>query len=222
MRKYEYSDELANAVDRFLIEDDWNYSFDSDKGVFDFNLNVKSKLRKIRYLIDIKKSEIIVYGICPVGADPKDKEEMAEMAEFICRANYGLRNGNFEFDFRDGEIRFKSFIDCDGMIPPSEVIKDSIYCTAAMFRRYGDGVASILFAGCSAQEAIEQCEKSPSDELRRLLDSMRDGENVQLSDLLAQRLAERLSDGGDDDDDDDDDEMEPFDDDAESSGDSFD
>lgn len=219
MRKYEYSDELANAVDQFLTDDDWNYSFDSDKGVFDFNLNVKSRLRKIRYLIDIKKDEIIVYGICPIGADPEDKAEMAEMAEFICRANYGLRNGNFEFDFRDGEIRFKSFIDCDCVIPSAEVIKDSIYCTAAMFRRYGDGIASILFASSSAKEAIEQCEKSPSDELRRLLDSMRDGESVQLSDLLAQRLAERLSDGDDDDDDDD---LEPFEDDTESSGDSFD
>ncbi|MCD7757610.1 MAG: hypothetical protein LUH45_05500, partial [Clostridiales bacterium] len=94
-----------------------------------------------------------------------------------------------------------SFIDCDCVIPSAEVIKNSIYCTSAMFRRYGDGIASILFAGGSAREAIEKCEKSPSDELRRLLSGMGDGESVQLSDLLAQRLAERLSDDDDDDDD---------------------
>lgn len=38
-------------------------------------------------------------------------------------------------------------------------MKNSIYCTAAMFEQYGDGITSIVFADYSAQEAIAMCEK---------------------------------------------------------------
>ena len=87
---------------------------------------------------------------------------MAQMAEFLCRANYGLQNGCFELDFRDGEIRYKSFIDCDDMMPSFEVIQNSIYCTAGMFQRYAPGIVDIIFSGCTAKAAIEKCEKSIS------------------------------------------------------------
>nr|WP_317343636.1 hypothetical protein [Blautia caecimuris] len=116
MRKYEYSDDLVNAVKKFLEEDDWNYTFDEDMGVFDFGLRIKSKIQKIRYLIDTQEDAIILYGMCPISADCEDSEMMSRMAEFFCRVNYGLKNGCFEFDFKDGEIRFKSYIDCDEYI----------------------------------------------------------------------------------------------------------
>ena len=116
MRKYEYSDDLVNAVKKFLEEDDWKYTFDEDMGVFDFGLRIKSKIQKIRYLIDTQEDAIILYGMCPISADCEDSEMMSRMAEFFCRVNYGLKNGCFEFDFKDGEIRFKSYIDCDEYI----------------------------------------------------------------------------------------------------------
>jgi len=36
------------------------------------------------------------------------------VAEFINRANYGIIIGNFEMDFADGEIRYKTSIDVQG------------------------------------------------------------------------------------------------------------
>ena len=41
----------------------------------------------------LKNDELVVYGICPVHADEKDEEMMAQMSEFLHRANYGLKNG---------------------------------------------------------------------------------------------------------------------------------
>lgn len=127
--------------------------------MFKFDLKISSKIRKIKYVIDVKNDELVVYGICPVHADEKDEEMMAQMSEFLHRANYGLKNGCFEFDYEDGEIGFRSYIDCDGRLPSAENVKNSIYCTAAMFEQYGDGITSIVFADYSAQEAIAMCEK---------------------------------------------------------------
>lgn len=112
--------------------------------MFKFDLKISSKIRKIKYVIDVKNDELVVYGICPVHADEKDEEMMAQMSEFLHRANYGLKNGCFEFDYEDGEIGFRSYIDCDGRLPSAENVKNSIYCTAAMFEQYGDGITSIV------------------------------------------------------------------------------
>ena len=195
MRKFDYSIELANVVKNFLEEDDWNYSFDANTGVFDFSLRSKSKIKKINFAIDVQDDEIIVYGISPVGADFDNPEMMARMAEFICRANYGLKNGCFEIDFSDGEVRFRSFIDCDGFVPNTKVVQNSVHCTAAMFRRYAPGIIDIIFADKSAKEAIEMCEKSPEEELRAVLSELNlDNLGDSVEDVIA-RLADRLGAG---------------------------
>lgn len=192
MKKHNYSNEIANIVKQFLTDDGWHYFFDEECGIFDFGLRVKNKLRKIKYLIDIKEDEILIYGICPVGADSDDEKMMAQMAEFICRANFGLKNGCFELDFRDGEIRYKSFIDCDKLLPSAEAIKNSIHCIVAMYKHYADGITSIIFAGSSAKDAIAMCEKSSDEELRSILEEMgADVGDGDLSDMVV-RLAERL------------------------------
>ncbi len=48
------------------------------------------------------------YSIMP-GFVPKSK--LSAVAEYIARANFGLVIGNFELDFSDGEIRFRTSID---------------------------------------------------------------------------------------------------------------
>lgn len=192
MKKYNYSNEIANVVKQFLTDDDWHYSFDEECGIFDFGLRVRSKIQKIKYIIDVKEDDMVVYGICPIGADCNDEKMMAQIAEFICRANFDLKNGCFEFDFRDGEIRYKSFIDCDEVLPSTEVVKNSIYCIAAMYKRYAAGITSIIFAGSFAKEAIAMCEKSPDEELRSMFAEMgADAGDGDVADMIA-RLAERL------------------------------
>ena len=84
------------------------------------------------------------------------------MADFICRANYGLLNGNFELDIRDGEIRYKTYVDCEGNNPSIEIVRNSIYCPAAMMERYSAGIADIIFGNATAEEAVIKCERTSS------------------------------------------------------------
>ncbi len=160
MASKSYSAELAGIVNEFLNEDDWKFSFDSDNGLFNFGLNLKGKIKNIKYIVDIKDDQIIVYGISPIGADADDPKVISEMAQFLSRANYGLRNGCFELDVTDGEIRFRSFIDCDEQKPSKAVIKNSIYITASMFERYSKGIVGIVFSDMTNKEAIDICENN--------------------------------------------------------------
>ncbi len=153
-----YSMEIVDAIKDFLIEDDWRFSFDEEKGLFKFGLSLHGKLKHVDYIIDIKEDEYLVYAISSIGADEGDAAMMANMAEFICRANYGLIKGNFELDFRDGEIRYKVHVACEGITPSTEMIKWSVYCPAQMFERYGTGIIDVVMNDASGKDAVEKCE----------------------------------------------------------------
>lgn len=190
MKNRTYSKSIADAINSFLTEDDWHFSFDDQRGLFKFGLNLKGRIKNVRYIVDVKDDEYVVYAISPIGADEDDEKKMAIMAEFICRANYGLKNGNFELDMRDGEIRYKSFVDCEGLTPTTGMVRNSIHCPAAMFDRYGDGIVDIIFGNSTAKEAVAKCEKSPEEELRALLGEEFDGDDDM--EAMIARLAARF------------------------------
>lgn len=190
MKDKTYSKDIADAINRFLTEDDWHFLFDEQRGMFKFGLSLKSRMKSINYIIDVKDDEYVVYAISPIGADHMDENMMTSMADFICRANYGLKNGNFELDMRDGEIRYKSYVDCEGITPTTDIVRNSILCPGAMFNQYGDGIVDIIFGGASAKDAIAKCEKSPEEQLRDLI-----GGDEEL-DAMITRLAAQLGIGG--------------------------
>lgn len=169
MKNNIYSKEIANAINNFLVNDDWNFSFDEEKGIFRFGVSLDSKIKKINYSVKVNAHGFTVYVISPIGVEEHDRDMMLNMAEFICRANYVLRSGNFELDMEDGEIRYKIYTDCDGgIIPTYEMVKNSIHCPAIMFDQYAPGIIDIIFGNVSAMDAIKRCEKSMEEELHSL------------------------------------------------------
>ena len=210
-----YSKELANAVRDFLDGDDWHYSFDEDMGIFNFQLALNEKLRGIDYHVEIKDDEILCYGCSPVGGDTGDIGMMASLCEFFCRANYGLKNGGFEFDMRDGEIRYsgfefdmrdgeiryKSYLDCENLTPSNKVIANAVYCIASMFDRYSSGFLGIIFGGMNAETAVHLSERDrrySSAAEEQTGESSSDDDTEDMSDLLlpdAKEIDDTDSDG---------------------------
>lgn len=158
MEERKYSADIAAAVNKFLTDDEWNFDFDEDEGQFHFRLTLDGKLKEARYAIIINEDDYTVYAYSSIGADKNDERMMSVMADFICRANYGMKNGNFELDMMDGEIRYKCYVDCEGALPHHDVIKNSIYCPASMLDRYGAGIVDIVCLDASPADAIAKCE----------------------------------------------------------------
>ena len=155
----EYSDEIFKAVQNFLVLNDFNFETDEERGAIRFRLGISSKLKYLRYSILIGSCFYIVYAVSPIDSDSDDENVMKEMADFICRANYGLRSGNFELDMNDGEIRYKTFVDCDGVMPSEQVIRGSLGVPSLMFNRYAPGMLDIIFRDSTAKDAIAKCER---------------------------------------------------------------
>lgn len=173
--KASYSEEIACSIFRFLLEDNWHLGFHSDDGVFHFGLNLSNKIENIKFFARLHESNYTIHCVCQKHADPDDRDMMYRMAMFLHLANYNLRNGNFELDPRDGEIRFKSHVDCDGLTAPTTaMVHNSIYICASMFKLYGDAICHIIEDGMTPEEAIalseELEETGPSEEEEDILE----------------------------------------------------
>ena len=158
-----YSQNIEKAVKGFLLKyiegGAKMFTFDKKDGLFRATLNGEGEVRLLGCLIDIRSDSFISYIISPIGADAGDSAKMANLAEFLCRVNYGLLNGNFDLDFNDGEIRYKSFADCPGgAAPAEEAIGNSIWVGLKMFERYLPGIRDVL-NGAVPREALAKCEK---------------------------------------------------------------
>jgi hypothetical protein len=113
-------------------------------------------------IVRVDLEEFLFYAVAPVKV-PEDVR--IAVAEYVTRANYGLRIGNFELDYSDGEVRYKSSIDFEGQTLTSELIRNAIYPAVHTMDRYLSGLLRVSFGGATPLEAIEEVEGGPAAEL---------------------------------------------------------
>ena len=75
--------------------------------------------------------------------------------ELVYRVNFNMRNGNFELNMADGEIRFKTYVHVGSSKLDMNAARLAITLPFAMFNRFGDGLLDVLFGFKSPREAFE-------------------------------------------------------------------
>jgi len=146
---------IFQTMVNFFTEDDWSYTkiqgepalymaFEGDNGSW----NCYAKARE-------DEEQFVFYSICPIKV-PKTKRRT--LGEFIARANYGMMIGNFELDFADGEIRYKTSIDVEGDRLSFALIQQLVYANVTMMDKYLPGIKLVLESGMSPEDAIAQIE----------------------------------------------------------------
>ena len=151
-------EEITDAVRDYLDADDWHYEYVAEHAFIRAGVTLKCKLKSARLIIQFRKTDYNVYMISPVSADTQN---LGEVLRFAALANYGLANGNFEVDVEDGEIRYKSYVNCEGYDTlPKDIIEDSINVCWAMMERYGNGFAALAMGFSDADTEIKKAEPS--------------------------------------------------------------
>lgn len=184
-----YSKEIARAVKEYL-NDNMKLVAEDDDGTFSFVMHFPGAITCAHYLINVHDDSFSIYAILPIAADKDNPEVMRAASEFINRVNFSLMNGNFEFNFSSGEIRYKCYTYCGEQIPSEEVIHHSIGIMGAMISRYTPGFINILFKNMPAEKAVKLCEKEDAAILRlieKFLEDKTFSEDSDISDLLKHR-----------------------------------
>ena len=146
---------IFQAIVNFFKEDNW--PFVQIKGQSALRLAFEGKNGKCDCYAQARETQqqFIFYSVCPVKV-PKLKREA--IGEFINRANYSMIIGNFELNFADGEIRYKTSIDVEGDRLTSALIKRLVYANVMMMDEYLPGIMSVIDRDVSPVEAIAQIE----------------------------------------------------------------
>ena len=135
----------------FFRDDEWPFSqledstaissgFQGDVGKWQCFANVREE-----------QQQFIFYSVCPVDAPP---EKLAQVAEFITRANYGMIVGNFELDYSDGEIRYKTSVAFGDGELTATLIKEAIYSNVTIMDQYLPGLLAIMMSAVTPAKAI--------------------------------------------------------------------
>jgi len=146
---------IYDAMLKFFKEDDWpiaeiegkpliRTAFSGDNGRWSCFAQAREE-----------QEQFIFYSILEAHV-PEDKRQV--MAEFITRANYGMVIGNFEQDFSDGEIRYKTSVDVEGCEITSSLIKNLVYTNARLMDRYLPGIMKVIYGGATPEVAIKEIE----------------------------------------------------------------
>ncbi|MBT1177701.1 MULTISPECIES: hypothetical protein [Bifidobacterium] len=154
-----YSTALYARVKEYLDSDGLHYDEDPTQGRFEFGINIHSKVRNVRVRIFVDDDNFSVVAVPQFGGDTQDPENMRALAEYTARANYGLVQGNFQFDFRDGEIRYWSaMLTDDDSLPSIHTIGRVVFVAIMMWERYGDGYLKVGLAGVDPETAVNEAE----------------------------------------------------------------
>jgi hypothetical protein len=106
--------------------------------------------------VRVDQERFVFYAIAPMKAP---EEKRMAMAEFLTRANYGLIIGNFEMDFSDGEVRYKSSLDFEGVELSEPLITHAIYPATNTMDEYLPGILKIIASDETPEKIIAEIEE---------------------------------------------------------------
>ncbi len=157
LEPYNNSFELLNTAANYLQLREWYFIKSLENYTIQFVFAGQNARWNCLVRTRETASQFVFYSICPILI-PENKR--LAIAEFITRANYGTIIGNFELDFDDGELRYKTSIDVEGDRLTNANIESLIYANLGTMDRYLPGIKGIIEReDISVKEAIEIVER---------------------------------------------------------------
>ena len=135
-----------------LDENDWHYEKDEAKFRIVCGAQGDDLPMKIRIEVDAERQLVILLSEMPFSV-PEDRR--TAMAVAVSVANFGLVDGNFDYDFTDGTILFRmtsSFLDS---LVGKEMFNYMLMCSCFTIDRYNDKFFMVAKKNMSNEEIME-------------------------------------------------------------------
>ena len=151
------SSQILYAIRDFLDGLEFQYELLEERDAILVRMPLEGKLKQVNAYFACRDGSYTVNAYIELNAAAECRRRVAE---YITRANYGLRYGNFEMDFDDGEIRYRLTLDCrDREYLSSELIGATLAIPAQMFVRYSDGLIAVIYGIQTPEAAIQEAEE---------------------------------------------------------------
>jgi hypothetical protein len=144
---------LFQASTDFLDTDGWSYDIrEHPEGErIRFGFTGENAILDCWVVCYEETERLCMLAIYPLAV-PETKR--LAVAEYLTRANFGILVGNFEFDMRDGEVRFKTAADVEGTALTYKFVKNMLVANLGTADRYFPGLMKVLYAGMTPADAV--------------------------------------------------------------------
>jgi len=142
---------IFTAIVNFFTEDNWHYAHLEKQSALRLAFKGKNDQYDCYAQALESQQQFIFYCLCPIKI-PKSKRRA--VGEFLSRVNYGMIIGNFELNFDDGEIRYKTSTNVKNHSLDSDTIKQLVYTNVNMMDEYLPGIIAVKNGShlCSASQ----------------------------------------------------------------------
>lgn len=147
--------DLFQSLVSFFVDDDWDFQELDDLPVLKMGFKGRNGQWTCFAQARQAQEQIVFYSVAPISV-PEHKRH--DIAEYITRANYGMIIGNFEMDYSDGEVRYKTSLDIEGATLTGSMIRQIVYSNVLIMDRYLPGFYSVMYDHASPAEAVERIE----------------------------------------------------------------
>jgi hypothetical protein len=127
----------------------------------DSNICLEHGLYKIVILGDERRRLLSYYAVSATMVPPRRR---TQVAEFITRANYGMTVGNFEMDFEEGDVHFKTALPCDGTRLTFSLLRSLLYTCGDVMDMYTPALESVVIGDATAKEADDLMRKQEAED----------------------------------------------------------
>ena len=132
---------------------DWRADIDEKTNEIVFSIRGENGQFMCIAYVEEEQTIFSFYSVCTVFvSEPK----RALFAEFLTRVNYGRIIGNFEMDFTDGEIRYKTSLDYQEINITSTLISNLIDANIVSMDKAIPSIMGLLYGSLSIEEAVKK------------------------------------------------------------------
>jgi len=110
---------------------------------------------------DEDSEQLMFYSVV---LDTASEAQRNEVMKFVTLANYGLHIGNFELDLDDGEVRFKTSMDVEGVEVTEAICRNLMELNFMIMGRYFEGLRAVMAGSAAAADAIADIEDDDDDD----------------------------------------------------------
>lgn len=147
--------QIFNALIEFFEEDGWEFQWIPDTSILSMGFSGENGKWLCYAQARESEAQLVFYSVLSVNV-PLDKRH--KVSEFITRVNYGMVIGNFEMDYDDGEVRYKTSVDLEGSEPGAAMIRQIVYANLIITDRYLPGVMKVIYSDDSPVDVLDGIE----------------------------------------------------------------
>ncbi len=151
------ANEIFSKLIDFMEDEDFTYEILEGKSILRFHFVLKSGRIICRADVNEENHWLLFYSYLPISI-PENKR--AKAGEYLHRANAGLQIGNFEMDYNDGEVRFKTSIDIEGGELNHKMIDNLLSANLTTVDHYFHGLMKIIYSSATPKSIVEKIEQS--------------------------------------------------------------